>query len=118
MRTNENLVGGRPCAWAPAHRENTISGSLAGFLDGRVRVALTVSGRDVASGHGASVSALGGLAASALAASALAAFRHACHLLSCELKRPQMGAGRMVRPCVGICVHPAVGADVVGGGAA
>ena len=113
MRTNENLVGGRPCAGAPAHRENTISGSLAGFLDGRVRVALTVSGRDETSGHGASVSALGGLAASALAA-----FRHACHLLSCELKRPQMGAGRMVRPCVGICVHPAVGADVVGGDAA
>ena len=25
MRTNENLVGGHPCAGAPAHRENTIS---------------------------------------------------------------------------------------------
>ena len=104
MRTNENLVGGHPCAGAPAHRENTISGSLAGFLDGRVRVALTVSGRDETSGHGASVSALGGLGG--LAASALSAFRHACHLLSCELKRPQMGAGRMVRPCMDICVHP------------
>lgn len=39
MRTNESLAGGRPCAGAPAHRENTISGSLAGFLDGRVREA-------------------------------------------------------------------------------
>lgn len=112
MRTNESLVGGRPCAGAPAHRENTISGSLAGFLDGRVRVALTVSGRDVSSGHGASVSALGGLASSALSA-----FRHACHLLSCVLKRPQMGATRMVRACVGICVHPAV-EGMVGGDAA
>ena len=110
--TNESLVGGRPCAGAPTHRENTISGSLAGFLDGRVRVALTVSGRDETSGHGASVSALGGLAASALSA-----FRHACHLLSCELKRPQMGASRMVGACVGICVHPAV-EGMVGGDAA
>ena len=116
MRTNESLVGGRPCAGAPAHRENTISGSLAGFLDGRVRVALTVSGRDKTSGHGASVSALGGLAASAL--SALSALRHAYHLLSCELKRPQMGAGRMVRTSMGICVHPAVEEDMVGGDAA
>ena len=82
MRTNESLVGGRPCAWVPAHRENTISRSLARFLDGRVRVALT------------------------------------CHLLSCELKRPQTGAGRMVRTSVGICVHPAVEEAVVGGGAA
>lgn len=113
MMTNESLVGGRPCAGAPTHRENTISRSLARFLDGRVRVALTVSGRDVTSGHGASVSALGGLAASALSA-----FRHACHLLSCELKRPQTGVGRMVRACMGICVHPAVRADVVGGDAA
>lgn len=113
MRTNENLVGGHPCAGAPAHRENTISGSLAGFLDGRVRVALAVSGRDVSSGHGASVSALGGLAASALAA-----FRHACHLLSCELTRPQTGVGRMVRTRMCICVHPAVEEAVVGGGAA
>lgn len=112
MRMNESLVGGCPCAGVPAHRENTISGSLAGFLDGRVRVALTVSGRDVSSGHGASVSALGGLAASAFSA-----FRHACHLLSCVLKRPQMGAGRMVRACVGICVHPAV-EGMVGGDAA
>lgn len=111
MRMNESLVGGRPCAGAPAHRENTISGSLAGFLDGRVRVALAVSGRDVTSGHGASVSALGGLVASALAA-----LCHACHLLSCELKRPQMGAKRMVRACVGICVHPAV-EGMVGGAA-
>lgn len=108
MRTNESLVGGHPCAGAPAHRENTISGSLAGFLDGRVRVALTVSGRDVTSGHGASVSALGGLAA----------FRHACHLLSCELKRPQTGVARMVRTRMHICVHPAVEEAVVGGGAA
>lgn len=113
MRTNENLVGGRPCAGAPAHRENTISGSLAGLLDGRVRVALTVSGRDVTSGHGASVSALGGLAASALSA-----FRHACHLLSCELKRPQMGAGRMVWTRMCICVRPVAEEAVVGGGAA
>ena len=113
MRTNENLVGGHPCAGAPAHRESTISGSLAGFLDGRVRVALAVSGRDETSGHGASVSALGGLAASALSA-----FRHACHLLSCELKRPQMGVARMVRTRMYICVHPAVRADVVGGDAA
>ena len=113
MRTIEYLVGGHPCAGAPAHRENTVSGSLARFLDGRVRVALTVSGRDETSGHGASVSALGGLAASALSA-----FRHACHLLSCELKRPQMGAGRMVRTRMGICVHPAVEDDMVGGGAA
>jgi len=112
MRTNENLVGGRPCAWVPAHRENTINGSLARLLDGRVRVALTVSGRDVTSGHGASVSALGGLAASALRA-----FRHACHLLSCELKRPQMGVVRMVRTRMYICVHPAVEEAVVGGGA-
>lgn len=110
MRTNEDLVGGRPCAGAPAHRENTISGSLAGFLDGRVRVALAVSGRDVTSGHGASVSALGGLTASAFPA-----FRHACHLLSCELKRPQMGVGHMVRALMGICVHPAVEEDIVGG---
>ena len=110
MRTNESLVGGRPCAWVPAHRENTMSGSLAGFLDGRVRVALAVSGRDETSGHGASVSALGGLAASAL--------RHACHLLSCELKRPQMGVARMVRTSMGICVHPAVEEAVVGGDAA
>lgn len=101
MRTNEDLVGGLPCAGAPAHRESTISGSLAGFRDGRVRVALTVSGRDITSGHGASVSALGGLAASTLHA-----FRHACHLLSCELKRSQAGAVRMVRMHVGICVHP------------
>lgn len=113
MRTNENLAGGHPCAEAPAHRENTISGSLAGFLDGRVRVALAVSGRDETSGHGASVSALGGLAASALSA-----FRHACHLLSCELKRPQMGVARMVRTRMYICVHPAVEEAVVGGGAA
>lgn len=113
MRTNESLVGGHPCAGAPAHRENTISGSLAGFLDGRVRVALAVSGRDETSGHGASVSALGGLAASALSA-----LRHACHLLSCELKRPQMGVARMVRTSMGICVHPAVEKAVVGGGAA
>lgn len=113
MRTNENLVGGHPCAGAPAHRENTISGSLAGFLDGRVRVALAVSGRDVTSGRGASVSALGGLAASALAA-----FRHACHLLSCELKRPQTGVARMVRTRMHICVHPAVKEAVVGGDAA
>ena len=112
MRTNESLVGGRPCAWVPAHRENTISGSLAGFLDGRVRVALTVSGRDKTSGHGASVSALG-----RLAASALSALRHACHLLSCELKRPQMGANRMVRTRMGICVHPAAEEDVVRGDA-
>lgn len=112
MRTNESLVGGRPCAGAPAHWENTISGSLAGFLDGRVRVALTVSGRDETSGHGASVSALGGLAASALAS-----FRHACHLLSCELTRPQMGVGRMVRTSMGICVHPAVEEAAVGGDA-
>lgn len=113
MRTNESLVGGHPCAGAPAHRENTINGSLAGFLDGRVRVALTVSGRDETSGHGASVSALGGLAASALAA-----FRHACHLLSGELKRPQMGVARMVRTRMHICVHPAVEEAVVGGDAA
>lgn len=113
MRTNEGLVGGLPCAGAPAHRENTISGSLAGFLDGCVRVALAVSGRDVTSGHGASVSALGGLAASALSA-----FRHACHLLSCELRRPQTGADRMVRTRMGICVHPAVEEDMVGGDAA
>lgn len=113
MRTNENLVGGHPCAGAPAHRENTISRSLARFLDGRVRVALTVSGRDVTSGHGASVSALGGLAASALSA-----FRHACHLLSCELKRPQTDVARMVRTRMHICVHPAVEEAVVGGGAA
>ena len=113
MRTNESLVGGRPCAEAPAHRENTISRSLARFLDGRVRVALTVSGRDETSGHGASVSALGGLTASALAA-----FRHACHLLSCELKRPQTGVGRMVRTCMCICVHPAVEEGMVGGDAA
>lgn len=112
MRTNDNLVGGRPCAWTPAHRENTISGSLAGFLDGRVRVALTVSGRDETSGHGASVSALGGLAASALSA-----FRHACHLLSCELKRPHTGASRMVRTRMCICVHPAVEEGMVGGDA-
>lgn len=110
MRTNENLVGGHPRAVVPTHRENTISGSLAGFLDGRVRVALTVSGRDVTSCHGASVSALGGLAASTLSA-----FRHACHLLSCELKRPQTGAGRMVRTCMHICVHPAVEEYMVGG---
>ena len=110
MRTNEDLGGGRPCAGAPAHRENTISGSLAGFLDGRVRVALAVSGRDETSGHGASVSALGGLAASALRA-----FRHACHLLSCELKRPQMGVGRMVRTRMGICVRLAAEEDFVGG---
>ena len=113
MMTNESLVGGHPCAGAPTHRENTISRSLARFLDGRVRVALTVSGRDVTSGHGASVSALGGLAASALSA-----FRHACHLLSCELKRPQMGVGRMVRTRMCICVRPAVEEAVVGGGAA
>lgn len=113
MRTNESLVGGRPCAWVPAHRENTISGSLAGFLDGRVRVALAVSGRDETSGHGASVSALGGLASSALAA-----FRHACHLLSCELKRPQMGVARMVWTRMHICVHPAVEEALVGGDAA
>lgn len=113
MRTNENLVGGRPCAGAPAHRENTISGSLAGFLDGRVRVALAVSGRDVTSGHGASVSALGGPTASALRA-----FRHACHLLSCELRRPQTGADRMVRTRMGICVRPAVEEEMVGGDAA
>lgn len=113
MRTNESLVGGRPCAWVPAHRENTISGSCAGFLDGRVRVALTVSGRDETSGHGASVSALGGLAASVLSA-----LRHACHLLSCELKRPQTGVGRMVRTRMCICVHPAVEEAVVGGDAA
>ena len=113
MRMNESLVGGRPCAGAPAHRENTISGSLAGFLDGRVRVALTVSGRDETSGHGASVSALGGLAASALSA-----FRHACHLLSYELKRPQTGAGRMVRARMCICGRPAVEEAMVGGGAA
>ena len=113
MRTNESLVGGRPCAGAPAHRENTISGSLAGFLDGRVRVALAVSGRDETSGHGASVSALGGLASSALAT-----FRHACHLLSCEPKRPQTGAGRMVRTRMCICVHPAVEEGMVGGDAA
>ena len=112
MRTNESLVGGRPCAWVPAHRENTISGSLAGFLDGRVRVALAVSGRDETSGHGASVSALGGLAASVLSA-----LRHACHLLSCELKRPQTGAGRMVRTRMHICVRPAVDQAVVGGDA-
>lgn len=112
MRMNENLVGGRPCAGVPAHRENTMSGSLAGFLDGRVRVALAESGRDVTSGHGASVSALGGLAASALPA-----LRHACHLLSCVLKRPQMGATRMVGACMGICVHPAV-EGMVGGDAA
>ena len=112
MRTNESLVGGRPCAGAPAHRGNTISGSLAGFLDGRVRVALAVSGRDETSGHGASVSALGGLAASALSA-----FRHACHLLLCELKRPQMGVGCMVLTRMCICVHPAVEEAVVGGGA-
>lgn len=110
MRTNEGLVGGRPCAGVPAHRENTISGSRGGFLDGRVRVALAVSGRDVASGHGASVGALGGLVASAFSA-----FRHACHLLSSELRRPQTGADRMVRTRVGICVHPAVDEDVVGG---
>ena len=116
MRTIENLVGGRPCAGAPAHRENTIGGSLAGFLDGRVRVALAVSGRDVTSGHGASVSALGGLGG--LTASALSAFRHACHLLSCELKRPQTGASRMVRTRMCICVHPAVEEAVVGGDAA
>ena len=109
MRTNESLVGGHPCAGVPTHRENTITG----FLDGRVRVALTVSGRDETSGHGASVSALGGLAASALAA-----FRHACHLLSCELKRPQMGVARMVRTRIHICVHPAVEEAVVGGDAA
>ena len=113
MRTNENLVGGHPRAVVPAHRENTISGSLAGFLDGRVRVALTVSGRDVTSGHGASVSVLGGLAASTLSA-----FRHACHLLSCELKRPQTGAGRMVRTRMHICVRPAVEEYMVGGDAA
>ena len=113
MMTNESLVGGHPCAGAPAHRENTISRSLARFLDGRVRVALTVSGRDVTSGHGASVSAFG-----RLAASALRAFRHACHLLSCELKRPQTGVGRMVRTRMHICVHPAVEEAVVGGGAA
>lgn len=113
MRPNESLVGGRPCAGAPAHRENTISGSLAGFLDGRVRVALAVSGRDVPSGHGASVSALGGLAASALSA-----LRHVYNLLSCELKHPQMGAGRMVRTRIGICVHPAAEKDMVGGDAA
>ena len=113
MRMNESLVGGHPCAGAPAHRENTINGSLARFLDGRVRVALTVSGRDETSGHGASVSALGGLTTSALAA-----FRHACHLLSCELKRPQTGAGRMVRTRMHICVHPAVDKDMVGGDAA
>lgn len=113
MRANESLVGGRPCAWVPAHRENTINGSLARLLDGRVRVALTVSGRDETSGHGASISALGGLAASALSA-----LRHACHLLSCELKRPQMGVARMVRTCVRICVHPAVKEAVVGGDAA
>ena len=80
MRTNESLVGGRPCAGAPAHRENTISGSLA--------------------------------------SSTLAAFRHACHLLSCELKRPQMGVARMVRTRMYICVHPAVEEAVVGGDAA
>lgn len=80
MRMNESLVGGRPCAGAPAHRENTISGSLA--------------------------------------ASALSALRHAYHLLSRELKRPQMGVGRTVRTSVGICVHPAVEEDVVGGDAA
>ena len=113
MRMNESLVGGRPCAGAPAHRENTISRSLARFLDGRVRVALTVSGRDVTSGHGASVSVLGGLAASALRA-----FRHSCHLLSCELKHPQTGVGRMVWTRMYICVHPAVEEAVVGGGAA
>lgn len=113
MRTNENLVGGHPCAGAPAHRENTISGSLARFLDGRVRVALAVSGRDETSGHGASVSALGGLAASVLSA-----LRHACHLLSCELKRPQMDVARMVRTRMRICVHPAVEEAVVGGDAA
>ena len=113
MRMNESLVGGRPCAGVPAHRENTISRSLARFLDGRVRVALTVSGRDVTSGHGASVSALGGLAASALRA-----FRHACHLLSCELKRPQMGAARMVRTRMCICVRPVAEEAVVGGDAA
>ena len=113
MRMNENLVGGHPCAGAPAHRENTISRSLARFLDGRVRVALTVSGRDVTSGHGASVSAFGGLAASALST-----FRHACHLLSCELKRPQTGVARMVWTRMHICVHPAVEEAVVGGDAA
>lgn len=113
MRTNEGPVGGRPCAGTPAHRENTISGSLAGFLDGRVRVALAVSGRDVTSSHGASVSALGGLTASALRA-----FRHACHLLSYELRRPQTGASHMVWALMGICVRPAVDEDVVGGDAA
>ena len=113
MRTIESLVGGLPCAGAPAHRENTMSGSLARLLDGRVRVALAVSGRDETSGHGASVSALGGLAASALSA-----FRHACHLLSRELKRPQMDVARMVRTSMGICVHPAVDEAVVGGDAA
>ena len=113
MRTNENLVGGHPCAGTPAHRENTISRSLARFLDGRVRVALTVSGRDETSGHGASVSALGGLASSALAT-----FRHACHLLSCEPKRPQTGVARMVWTRMYICVHPAVEEAVVGGDAA
>lgn len=39
MRTNESLVGGRPCAEAPAHRENTISRSLARFAASTVRCA-------------------------------------------------------------------------------
>lgn len=108
MRTNENLVGGHP----PTGRTR-----LADHLPDSLTVVfgwpLTVSGRDVTSGHGASVSALGGLAASALSA-----FRHACHLRSCELTRPQTGAGRMVRTRMCICVHPAVEEAVVGGGAA